>query len=103
MKSIQVFSIALVAMLLAVVSSVGVVTAQEAAGAPALTPNEMRTQGLSYIEMAMNKLLGLAMNPTLVGQMELTQPITMLLEGSAMLAGSYVAGYIGDNAPPVGE
>ncbi|MGZ4846756.1 MAG: hypothetical protein ACXV3E_03065 [Halobacteriota archaeon] len=103
MKSIKVFSIALVVMLLAVVSSVGVVTAQEVITKPALTPYEMRMQGLSYIEMAMNKLLGLATNPTQLGQIELTQPITMLLTGTAMLAGSCVAGYMGDNAVPVGN
>ncbi len=96
MKPQHVLSIALATMmLLAVVSSAGVVAAKPSTK---LTSNEQRMSGLGYIVASLYKFWQSKLNPTLPGQIEITQPITMLLNGIASLVGG-----VGDVAPPVGE
>ncbi len=94
MKPKNVLPIALAAiMLLAVVSSAGVVTAKGPTAA--LTPNEQLVLFLA----SLYKFWQSKMNPTLPGQIPIGTPIALLV----YVIDSVVGGVVGDNAPPVGE
>ncbi len=80
-------------MLLAIVSSAGVVTAK--GSTTPLTPNER----FIFVITAIYKFWQSKLNPTLLGQIPIGTPIALLLYGIA----SVVDGVVGDVAPPVGE